>query len=89
MYLESQLQEIVPIILPSSELSSTSFKTCATPIRSSDCLAITRIIIGDVSIEVDPTLPTEFLCSLIKAVRYALEMPTLVLYLVCTSYALY
>ena len=71
MYLESQLPEIVPITLPSSELSSTSCKTCTTPMHSPDSFAIARITIGDISIEVDPTLPTELLCSLIKAVRYA------------------
>ena len=73
---DQTLPDIAPLPVPSSinptipYADSTNRTNCANRANCTT-FASTRITIGDISIEVDPTLPTELLCSLIKAVRYA------------------
>lgn len=81
---DQPLPDIAPLPVPSSinptiptsihnaipYADSTNRTNCANRANCTT-FASTRITIGDISIEVDPTLPTELLCSLIKAVRYA------------------
>lgn len=60
----TSIHNAIPYADSTNRTNYTNRANCTT-------FASTRITIGDISIEVDPTLPTELLCSLIKAVRYA------------------
>lgn len=73
---DAVLPDIVPIPLSAQhtdDLTLGSNNLCTIPANRSirsNC-TIAKLTIGDVSIEINTSVPEEFLCTLIKAVRHA------------------
>ena len=82
---DQTLPDIVPLSLPVLSDPGSSLETTAPDIRSIRANRSIRsnnsnvqMQINGISIEIDSSVSEEFLCKLIRAVCYALKMPTTV-----------
>ena len=65
------IQSENPISISNSQLKPYSDNKNRTTYTSCTTFQIAKISVSDITIEVDPTLPVDIICSLIKAARYA------------------